>query len=235
MASSRSTLLGFVRGHLRERPVLAFVFSIGGALLTFGWGITYVSLLRPPFNVPQVWAVVAGLASGLVVTASSVVLLVRPHHHVALGILIIEFSLLSLFSYFGVFCLGPAMGSFGGLVAIMSRDPVRAAGDPAPLALSVFGAFLIQVGVVFGTFGPYPFSPSPLWQILVGQAAAILVMAGGIWVYLVPTLRLPWGTVVVLSSIASFLGAYFGFAGGFFSLLAAARGMALAYRDRRQA
>jgi len=210
------------------------VFSIGGALLTLGWGITYLSQLKPPLNVPQLWALVAGLASGLVVTTCSVVLLVRPHHHVALGILITEFSLLSLFSYFGVFCLGPAMGSLGGLLAITSRGPQRPGGDPAPLALSVFGAFLIQVGVVFGTFGPYPFSPSPLWQIVVGQAAAILVLAGGIWVYLVPALRLPWGTVVVLSSIASFLGAYFGFAGGLFCLLAAARGMALAVRDRRQ-
>jgi len=198
--------------------VAAFAAS-AGAIATLLWAVFAASTIHQPLNAPELFAYATGIGSSASVLACAAALVARPRHSTVLGALIALFSLLGVFGYFGGFCLGPALGVTGGLLAVSEPGTApRPAESAGAAVLCAMGAYFITLGAVFGTFGPYPFLRSPLPEVVIGALAGISLIVGGILQYADP--RTTWASAVLVlaASAASYFGAYAGFLGGVFGV-----------------
>ena len=116
----------------------AFLLSLIAGILIIGGGV--LSLLQAHYG-PPFWDFIAphrpmrlegfrpflfrgvavfGLISGIIVLISALLLRIRPMENSTWGILLVVFSVLSLFS-FGGFIIGAVLGIIGGALALASR------------------------------------------------------------------------------------------------------------------
>ena len=125
----------------RERPTAAFVLSlIGGVFIFLGGGVmTMMGSLMGSFGMMggyRAWGSmmapgfgmmgfafsalgILGLIFGLIVIVSAIMLNIRPEQHSTFGILIVIFSVLSIFgSAMGGFGVGLILGLIGRVLAI---------------------------------------------------------------------------------------------------------------------
>jgi hypothetical protein len=126
-----------------RRPVVASVLSLVGSLffLLIGFGYFFVGALL-------------GLASAIVVIVSAAMLYARPSQHVAWGVIILIFSITSLFG-FGGFVAGMALGITGG--AIGMAWGTQPSGYGGAYAMPLAGMYM----------GPYGVPVMP-WRMCVG-------------------------------------------------------------------
>ena len=90
-----------------------------------GWGGGWWQWLALPMGA-------AGLIFGAIVLYASMMLNSRPEKHETWGILIIIFSILSVFGAWGGFGLGLILGIIGGILALSWKDPGKAVPAAAP-------------------------------------------------------------------------------------------------------
>ena len=64
-----------------------------------------------------------GAVNGILVMVFGVLLYVRPHQHVVWGVLIIVFSIVSLFDSLGGFFIGLILGLIGGIMGVVYKPP----------------------------------------------------------------------------------------------------------------
>lgn len=104
-----------------ERPRTAFMLSlVGGIFILLGGWIIYGGLLGPGVGIMgSCWVLsmlgMAGLVSGVIVIASAFLLSSKPSQHLTWGMLIIIFSVASIFgSAMSAFMVSAVSGLIGG-------------------------------------------------------------------------------------------------------------------------
>ena len=115
-----------------EKPTAGFVLSLIGGIFIFlvGLGIAALgNIIGSMPNVPlgganaltMIGAI--GAVNGILVMVFGVLLYVRPHQHVVWGVLIIVFSIVSLFDSLGGFFIGLILGLIGGIMGVVYKPP----------------------------------------------------------------------------------------------------------------
>ncbi len=128
-----------------QKPTIAFVLSLIAGILTLigGLTVTYLGRLRFDYMLrmmrgyrfafasePGVFSSfvssigILGIVFGVVVTVSAILLFVRPKQHQIWGVLILIFSILSLFGGMAGYLLGLILGIVGGTLAIAWKPSI---------------------------------------------------------------------------------------------------------------
>lgn len=105
-----------------DRPVAAIVLTIiGGFFILIGG--SFVFFLALAFNAtnPLSYLNVPGLSIGVIVLILGTLLAIIPRQHILLGILIIIFSISSIFGALGGFLIGLILGIIGGVLGIIYK------------------------------------------------------------------------------------------------------------------
>jgi len=134
--------------HVTERPTAAFVLSLLAGIFILLGGALLAAIGAAIFAfVPTIGLVigVVGLAFGILVLVGAVMLYMRPDQHVTWGVIILVFSILSIFTALGGFLIGLVLGIVGGALAI--------AWKPRAVMFPGYGA---GYPAGFGTYGPPP-------------------------------------------------------------------------------
>ncbi len=125
---------------MEEKPTAAFVLSLiaGIFILLGGLVIAALGALLASFffGVGIVLAII-GLAFGIIVLVGAIMLYMQPEQHVTWGVIILVFSILSIFTALGGFFIGLILGIIGGALAISWKPqqmmmPGYPPGYPAP-------------------------------------------------------------------------------------------------------
>ncbi len=138
---------------IAEKPTAAFVLSLIGGIFILLGGALIAAIGATIFAfLPAVGLVlgVIGLAFGMLVLVGAIMLYAHPEQHVTWGVIILVFSILSIFTSLGGFLIGLILGIIGGALAIAWKPravpfPGYVAGYPAGL----------------GTYGPPPTPVAP--------------------------------------------------------------------------
>ena len=117
---------------MSEKPTAGFVLSLIGGIFIFLVGLGLAALGNIVGSMPGVplgganaltMLGAIGAVNGLVVMIFGVLLYVRPHQHVVWGVLIIVFSVVSLFDSLGGFFIGLILGLIGGIMGVVYKPP----------------------------------------------------------------------------------------------------------------
>jgi hypothetical protein len=115
------------------RPVAAMVLAtLGGIFIILGGiaelfvGTAISSAFYGNFGGILIVSGFVGVAAGGTVLGLGILTYTHPEQHTVYGVLILVFSVVSLFSFFGGFFLGFVLGLVGGILAIVH--------NPAPVA-----------------------------------------------------------------------------------------------------
>ena len=134
--------------YVTERPTAAFVLSLLAGIFILLGGALLAAIGAAIFAfVPTIGLVigVVGLAFGILVLVGAVMLYMRPDQHVTWGVIILVFSILSIFTALGGFLIGLILGIVGGALAI--------AWKPRAVMFPGYGA---GYPAGFATYGPPP-------------------------------------------------------------------------------
>ena len=133
---------------MAEKPTAAFVLSLLAGIFILLGGALLAAIGAAIFAfVPAVGLVfgVVGLVFGILVLVGAVMLYTHPDQHVTWGVIILVFSILSIFTALGGFLIGLILGIIGGALAI--------AWKPRAVMFPGYGA---GYPAGFGTYGPPP-------------------------------------------------------------------------------
>ena len=123
---------------MQQKPTTAFVLAlIGGVFILLG-GLLVLAigafLAVFGFGFSLVFGVI-GMASGILVILGAVMMYVQPRQHVAWGIIVLVFSILSVLGALAGFVVGLVLGIIGGALGIGWKPeaavPAYAPGYPA--------------------------------------------------------------------------------------------------------
>lgn len=110
-----------------EKPTAAFVLSLIGGIFILLWGlaITAIGVAAQNESFGLVGGDAVGIGAieavlGLLVIIFGILLFVMPEHHVALGVLVLLFSIFSLIGLGGLF-IGFILGLVGGILGIVHK------------------------------------------------------------------------------------------------------------------
>src|SRR5256712_4391617 len=134
--------------YVAEKPTAAFVLSLLAGIFILLGGALLAAIGAAIFAfVPAVGLVfgVVGLVFGILVLVGAVMLYTHPDQHVTWGVIILVFSILSIFTALGGFLIGLILGIIGGALAI--------AWKPRAVMFPGYGA---GYPAGFGTSGPPP-------------------------------------------------------------------------------
>ena len=130
---------------MEQKPTAAFVLSLvaGVFILLGGLVLAAIGSLIAIFF-PAIGGVVIALAMvfGTLVLLGAILLYLRPQEHVIWGLVIVIFSILSLFPALGGFIIGMILGIVGGIMAISWKPegaPGMAPTFPAPSPQPAYG------------------------------------------------------------------------------------------------
>src|SRR3989449_9825909 len=134
--------------YVAEKPTAAFVLSLLAGIFILLGGALLAAIGAAIFAfVPAVGLVfgVVGLVFGILVLVGAVMLYTHPDQHVTWGVIILVFSILSIFTALGGFLIGLILGIVGGALAI--------AWKPRAVMFPGYGG---RYPAGFGTYGPPP-------------------------------------------------------------------------------
>lgn len=124
----------------REKPTAAFAVSLVGAIFILLGGLAQAAVgAAVEIFFPGVGIIIAVLAltCGIIVLISAIMLYANPQHKVAWGVLIIIFSILSLFfCLLGGLIIGMILGIVGGALGIAWKPSPPQAPFPAQAAIT---------------------------------------------------------------------------------------------------
>jgi Family of unknown function (DUF6114)/zinc-ribbon domain len=131
---------------MAEKPTAAFVLSlIGGIFILLGGGL--IAAIGASFFGSLAAAAlvlgVIGLAFGILILVGAIMLYTHPEQHVTWGVIILVFSILSIFTSLGGFLVGLILGIIGGALAISWK----------PRAVP-FPGYVAGYPAAYGTYGP---------------------------------------------------------------------------------
>ena len=115
-----------------EKPTAAFVLSLLGGIFIFLVGILVAAVAGMVGSVPGVPGGsanmltiigVIGIVNGLLVMVFGVLIYMKPQQHVVWCVLVIVFSIVSLFDTFGGFIIGLILGLIGGILGAVWKPP----------------------------------------------------------------------------------------------------------------
>jgi Family of unknown function (DUF6114)/zinc-ribbon domain len=139
--------------NMAEKPTAAFVLSLLGGIFILLGGAVIAAIGASMFVVlPAIGLVIGviGLAFGVLVLVGAIMLYVHPEQHVTWGVIILVFSILSVFTSLGGFLVGLILGIIGGALGIGWKP--RAVGFPGYVAGYPSG---------YGAYGPPPTPIAP--------------------------------------------------------------------------
>ncbi len=155
-----------------DRPVTPFILSLLGGLFIIVGGLFGLLLFNYSYYYGSNLAFVAvAVTTGIVVLAGCAMLYVRPDQHVIWGVIIVVFSVLSLFSWvgglFGGFFIGMVLGIVGGCLAIAWSPGTTYGGMPRAVRFCTGCGRYVPIGY---PFCPFCGTPAPVWRPPVSSA-----------------------------------------------------------------
>lgn len=139
--------------HMAEKPTAAFVLSLLGGIFILLGGVVIAAIGAAIFAfLPAVGLVIGviGLALGILVIVGAIMLYIHPEQHVTWGVIVLVFSILSIFTSLGGFLVGLILGIIGGALGIGWKPQV------VP-----FPGYVVGYPSGFGTYGPPPTAIAP--------------------------------------------------------------------------
>ncbi|MEK6987407.1 MAG: DUF6114 domain-containing protein [Candidatus Thermoplasmatota archaeon] len=153
--------------HPVDRPITPFILSLlGGLLIVAGgvFGLVFFNYSYYPYGSTLVFAMVA-ITTGIVVLAGCAMLYQRPDQHVIWGVLIVVFSVMSLFSWlgglFGGFFVGMVLGIVGGCLGIAWNPGGTFGAMPRTVRFCQGCGRYVPIGY---PFCPFCGTPAPVWR-----------------------------------------------------------------------
>ncbi len=149
-----------------DRPITPFILSLLGGLFIIVGGIFGLVFFNFTYyygsNLPYV---AVAVTTGIVVLAGAFMLYVRPDQHVIWGVIIVVFSVVSIFSWlaglFGGFFVGMILGIIGGCVAIAWTPGATFGGAPKPVRVCTGCGRYVVLGY---PYCPFCGTPAPVWR-----------------------------------------------------------------------
>ena len=138
---------------MAEKPTAAFVLSLISGIFILLGGAVIAAIGAAIFAfAPAIGLVlgIIGLASGVIVLVGAIMLYMHTEQHVTWGIIILVFSILSIFTSLGGFLIGLILGIIGGALGI--------AWKPQPMP---FPGYVAGYPAGFGPYGPPPTPVAP--------------------------------------------------------------------------
>ena len=110
---------------MSEKPTAAFVLSLIGGIFIFLVGLLITAVGGIAGSIPGVPSGganmltllgVIGIVNGLLVMVFGILIYIKPQQHVVWGVLVIVFSIVSLFDTLGGFIIGLILALIGGIL-----------------------------------------------------------------------------------------------------------------------
>src|SRR5712664_1731438 len=158
-SAARGQIPNYPRSHstwgsqMAEKPTAAFVLSLlAGIFILLGGAVLAAIGAAISAFLPAVGIVIGviGLAFGIIVLVGAIMLYTHPEQHVTWGVIVLVFSILSIFTSLGGFLVGLVLGIVGGALGIAWKP------QPVP-----FPGYLAGYPSGYGTYGPPPSAIAP--------------------------------------------------------------------------
>ncbi len=125
---------------MAEKPTAAFVLSLlAGIFILLGGAV-----------LAAIGAAISAFLFGIIVLVGAIMLYTHPEQHVTWGVIVLVFSILSIFTSLGGFLVGLVLGIVGGALGIAWKP------QPVP-----FPGYLAGYPSGYGTYGPPPTAIAP--------------------------------------------------------------------------
>ncbi len=152
--------------HPADRPITPFILSLLGGLFIIVGGL--VGLVFFPYSYfygTNVAFVAVAISTGIVVLAGTAMLYVRPDQHLIWGVIIVVFSVMSIFSWigglFGGFFIGMVFGIVGGCLAIAWNPGGTYGGASRMVRVCMGCGRYVPIGYPYCAFCG---TPAPVWR-----------------------------------------------------------------------
>lgn len=154
-----------------DRPVTPFILSLLGGLLIIvagGFGLLFFNngyYYGSSYYGSNLAFVMVAVTTGIVVLAGCAMLYLRPDQHVIWGVIVVVFSVMSIFSWvgglFGGFFVGMVLGIIGGCLAIAWNPGGTYGGAPRTVRFCTGCGRYVAFGYPYCGFCG---TPAPVWR-----------------------------------------------------------------------
>ncbi len=129
---------------MEQKPTAAFVLSLLAGILILLGGLAIGMLgafMVAFFPVAGIVFIAVGLAFGVIVLLGAIMMYVEPQQHVAWGVIVLIFSIFSLFTSLGGFLVGMILGIVGGALAIAWQPTTASVPGYPPMYAPGYGGY----------------------------------------------------------------------------------------------